>query len=406
MAMDRFANKPRGPYQLAIKAERTSLQQGLLKFLDDINRLPQMSNQPVAQSDIDNIVRFTPNARFAYVNKLIKTVLRDRKAKMGDVEFIDTIWMNDDAKRSLKKLISPFSDGSAGFSVPPTQSRSGIKFVDMPGKGMKIPLYNPGNVVVRPDAYRSLRDNDNAHNDYVKEKDKNTVLSNNLHEATTEIQMLEDRIQDLLSELSNAQSFISKNDDNSEKSLTAIVTRVDKHIQSLMDELNMDRDFQDLFNRIDDGEILRTLSYFRDKVSDNTLSYGELKKMASSLTRMTSAHESKYLLSLSNPWLHRNARIPTLISPPSATFSIRSIAPLTTNTTGNVAFVFNPFVLCHAATFHSGLGINNNVGLTGGGSSNFFLSTNFGQTLPADFYTKYRLFCGNQDLCLSFLQQR
>jgi hypothetical protein len=64
---------------------------------------------------------------------------------------------------------------------------------------------------------------------------------------------------------------------------------------------------------------------------------------------------------------------------------------LTTNALGNVAFVYNPWYLSPLAGSSSSFGINNNATLTGAAASDFFLTVDIGQSLPANFYVRYRL---------------
>jgi len=128
-----------------------------------------------------------------------------------------------------------------------------------------------------------------------------------------------------------------------------------------------------------------------DKLTDRHISLKDLYKFADSLQDLQGLRKSKYLIGLCEPFKHRNIRIPALISPPSATFTVRSIIPLTTNALGNVAFVFNPYSLWPAGSTNSTFGVNNNVALVGNASSNFFLATPNGTILPADFYVRYRL---------------
>jgi len=128
-----------------------------------------------------------------------------------------------------------------------------------------------------------------------------------------------------------------------------------------------------------------------DKIVDRHVPLKDLLRFAEQLSNHLNLRRSRYLLSIGNPFKHKTARIPTLISPPSATFSVRSIVPLTTNALGNVSFAYSPFFLSTSALSYTSFAINNNAGLTGAGSSNFYICTAIGQQLPADFYVRYRL---------------
>lgn len=139
------------------------------------------------------------------------------------------------------------------------------------------------------------------------------------------------------------------------------------------------------------SDLGRTLMFMIEKVQDKHISIKDLRLIADRLQSLVGLKRGRYLLSLANPWKHKSARIPALINPPSATFTVRGIVPLTTNATGNVAFTLNPFFIGAPTQGYTGLTINNNVALTGTASSNFFTGVPTGQELPAAFYVKFRL---------------
>jgi len=78
-----------------------------------------------------------------------------------------------------------------------------------------------------------------------------------------------------------------------------------------------------------------------------------------------------------------------MIPIPTSVFSLGSSFNLTSNATGNVAFVYNPAYLTGVA-FTTFL-INNDATLTGSIESDFFKGLSIGQMLPTALYATYRL---------------
>lgn len=116
------------------------------------------------------------------------------------------------------------------------------------------------------------------------------------------------------------------------------------------------------------------------------------KSTLDALEALKKAGEHEFLRTLLRPELYRSAKIPSWMPFPSASFQLRTSFYVTTNALGNAAIVINPFYLTTSAL--STVFINNNVGLTGLASSNFFTAAYGGQTLPNNIYNQYRLVSG------------
>lgn len=329
-------SKGTGPYQMLLRAERLALKDGLRKFY---NSLPTRSHYTL--DELMEMVDFLPNARLGYLNKLIKRALEGLSSgkfliTYGDLDFVKTIWINQRSKDILLKLLSDnVNPRQDGYSIEPVQSRSGIRLRDAPGiqTGQYIALRNPGNV------YMPIED--------------------------------EDRISE---------------------PLLRLIKRIDERMAKLNEDLIVAKESSELLNYSDDKSALtKVMLAMLDKLTDRHVSIRDLKRLGEQLNNSLMLKRSKYFISLAQPWKHRTARVPTLITPPSSTFSVRGIVSLTTNALGNVAFVFNPYYLDPSGGGYSSFAINNNAALTGTAASNFFIATSIGQTLPADFYTRYRL---------------
>jgi len=128
----------------------------------------------------------------------------------------------------------------------------------------------------------------------------------------------------------------------------------------------------------------------REMALSGKADFRKLIKLTEAFHRHNKIINSSYIMSLIDPFKYNyEVRIPSPVPVPTAAFCVQRNTTLTTNNKGNVAFAFSPFFL--ASTNISSCAINNNDLLTGSGSSPYFNATDFGQTLPLAFYTRYRL---------------
>jgi len=333
--------QPKGLWQIAVKAERDSLREGMEKYGKDIQDNVRESLKPLLEtSRLVQLVDFLPNFNFPYYNKLIKVALkgianRQQTTTKSDYAHIQGMRvLNLEAEKTFLALLSASQDPvKGGFSVLPPTTRSKIPLKYQDGEAM-LELRNPGTIFL---------DNNN-------------------------------------------------NSDQMVNAMNKIIEVYDNKIRQIQDNIELAQDQAPLLDLTGvRSELGKSLVWLLDKLSDSHIQIKDLMMFSDRLNNQLGLKRSRYFLSLAQPWKHRTARVPALISPPSATFSLRGILPLTTNASGNVAFVFNPLFLTQNTSPNSTVGINNNAGLSGSGSSNFFLATAVGQTLPADFYVRYRL---------------
>jgi len=339
---NRLNANPRGPFQNALRFERMNLIEGIEKYQSDVAKLlpPKLSITELKES-----IAFIPNARFTWFNLIIKKILSGKKIKQGDIDFVRTVWMEPRLKENLIAFLKNNSDNSTGYSYPPIFAKNGLRFDDVPGSSnLKISLRNPGDM-------------------FISKQDE-----------TTSNKIIADTNRKFMQGVENSMSMIRQ--------------KMDKLIQ----KSKLIEDTQNIYMiSHPNNPIIRTLEFYRDKLDNGVIEVGELLKISDSIQKYVGARKSKYLMSLAEPFVNRTARIPTLLSPPSATFSIRSLVPLTTNTLGNVAFAFNPAFLSAATVPNTSFFINNNVALDGVAPAAFFLGVAIGQELPANFYTRFRL---------------
>lgn len=146
---------------------------------------------------------------------------------------------------------------------------------------------------------------------------------------------------------------------------------------------------------IDDNDLmyLKYLSELHSSLTGERLDLNRFNSALEALEAVKKAGEMDYLKALLNPERHRNAKIPTSIPIPTASFQLRSSFYVNLNAAGNAAIAINPFWLTTGG--NSTVFVNNNGSLTGMGPSNFFNAISAGQTLPNAIYNQYRLVSGS-----------
>ena len=131
-----------------------------------------------------------------------------------------------------------------------------------------------------------------------------------------------------------------------------------------------------------------------------------VENIVSLLSKLNEKKQYSYLENLLHPERNKGVKIPSPIPVPSCSFQLHNCVTLSTNASGNLAFVFNPFFLYDksingSATFNFGdlnytyqnltsLIVNNNDSLTGHAPDNNFFGCDIGQGIPP-VYEQYRL---------------
>lgn len=137
-----------------------------------------------------------------------------------------------------------------------------------------------------------------------------------------------------------------------------------------------------------DRKLLEYIINMHNVLRGDKIAVDDFANIVDALQHMKNEQEWDYLNALVHPEKAKGAKIPSTIPIPSSSFQLHNSIQVTTNASGNACIMFNPFYLGTAGTL-STLYVNNNAGLTGSASSNFFIPTNIGQTIPA-VYNEYR----------------
>lgn len=171
--------------------------------------------------------------------------------------------------------------------------------------------------------------------------------------------------------------------------------------------------FQDVKNEIMsqidkyDATMLSYLARLYEALNGEKLDFTNVKNAVDALAKFNKKAEYNYLNNLLHPEKCKGVKIPSPIPVPSCSFQLHNCVTLTTNASGNLAFIFNPFFLGNSddltmdftypggaqitkANYLSTLWVNNNNTLTGHEPNTNWAPVNIGQCIPA-VYDQYRL---------------
>jgi hypothetical protein len=160
--------------------------------------------------------------------------------------------------------------------------------------------------------------------------------------------------------------------------------------------LSQGRTFSGLQN-IQDSSLKKMYGWLSDlhsALNRDRISTRELDILMKQLDDLNANNREDYVNTLLYPESVFGKKIPCLFPIPSTTFQLHLVSQtISTNSSGNVAFTYNPvFLQDSSATTQSTFYINNNVALTGSGSSNFFLAQDLQYNqIPANLYGNYRI---------------
>lgn len=159
-----------------------------------------------------------------------------------------------------------------------------------------------------------------------------------------------------------------------------------------------------------DATMLNYLGRLYNAVNGEKLDFDRIKDAVDALQQFNSKQEYNYLNNLLHPEKCKAVKIPSPIPVPSCSFQLHNCVTLSTNASGNLAFVFNPFFLastdalktydvaagngeeattCTAQSFTT-LFVNNSDTLTGTVNNIDWVPVNVGQVIPG-VYDQYRL---------------
>ena len=149
----------------------------------------------------------------------------------------------------------------------------------------------------------------------------------------------------------------------------------------------------ELMNNIQkhDKRLLEWMVKFKRTLDRDPIDMQQVGQLVDMLKDIKTKQQNNYLLDLLWPEMASNSKIPVEFPIPTSSFQLHNQGTFQTNASGNLAILFNPFYLEQGAGTNSTFYVNNNAGLSGTASSNFFTSTYMGQTLPIQVYQKFRL---------------
>lgn len=158
---------------------------------------------------------------------------------------------------------------------------------------------------------------------------------------------------------------------------------------------------------VDDVKIINLLNKMYKALNGDVINLHDVKNSIELLSKFNQKQEYCYLNNLLYPEKSKNVKIPSPIPVPSCAFQLHNCVTLSTNASGNIGVVFNPFFLSsnvfnqkiigddmHELTgnfnYFTTLWVNNNDSLSGSAPDTGFRPFNIGQCIPA-VYDQYRL---------------
>lgn len=336
--IDRSTRNYTGAVQRGKQAERKDLleifsNRALLTILNKRRETPN-----IGPDDVEAI-KYIPNARMGYFNKLLKIGIREGISKC-DAESIENVWMNPESKAKMRKILNKLVvDNKTTMSVP-YSTKAGVPFTCKDNK-LVASFYNPGFI-----------DND----------------GNNLY-TTSKCHCPDEKVAD---KISSTISTVHN------KLYDVIDDLVDQEDQRAIEE-NFPKQFSEIYH------------WARHISRTGRINLASMQRVSRALHNLNKYQNSSYLLTLTDPFKYDfETRIPSTVPMPTAAFSVKRNINLTTNASGNLAFAVSPFFLSNIA-LTSACAINNSATLLGTASDNNFLAVDLGQACPAAFYTRYRL---------------
>ena len=159
-----------------------------------------------------------------------------------------------------------------------------------------------------------------------------------------------------------------------------------------------------------DATMLSYLARLYEAMNGEKMDFTKIKNAVDALAIFNKKAEYSYLNNLLYPEKCKGVKIPSPIPVPSCSFQLHNCVTLSTNSSGNLAFVFNPFFLANAndfktvvkidsdqgnyrlteTNFLTTLWVNNNGSLSGYEPNDNWDPINIGQAIP-NVYDQYRL---------------
>ena len=153
--------------------------------------------------------------------------------------------------------------------------------------------------------------------------------------------------------------------------------------------------------------LITKLNGLRSALNSDNINFRSVKQQIKDISKYDQVQTYDYLSNLLKPEKAKGCKVPSNIPIPSCSFQLHNSITLTTNTSGNVAFIMNPFFLAsnniigqrlpnvegnytYVHKFLTSAWVNNSNTLTGSASDDNWTPIDFGQTIPP-VYDQYRL---------------
>ena len=153
--------------------------------------------------------------------------------------------------------------------------------------------------------------------------------------------------------------------------------------------------------------LITKLNGLRSSLNSDNINFRSVKQQIKDISKYDQVQTYDYLSNLLKPEKAKGCKVPSNIPIPSCSFQLHNSITLTTNTSGNVAFIMNPFFLAsnniigqrlpnvegnytYVHKFLTSAWVNNSNTLTGSASDDNWTPIDFGQTIPP-VYDQYRL---------------
>ena len=153
--------------------------------------------------------------------------------------------------------------------------------------------------------------------------------------------------------------------------------------------------------------LITKLNGLRSSLNSDNINFRSVKQQIKDISKYDQVQTYDYLSNLLKPEKAKGCKVPSNIPIPSCSFQLHNSITLTTNTSGNVAFIMNPFFLAsnniigqrlpnvegnytYVHKFLTSAWVNNSNTLTGSANDDNWTPIDFGQTIPP-VYDQYRL---------------
>ena len=180
-------------------------------------------------------------------------------------------------------------------------------------------------------------------------------------------------------------------------------------IRKTADEFYKNEISNDIKNSIDSSDmvLITKLSNLKNSLSGDKVNLRTIKQQINDISSFDKTQNFSYLNNMLCPEKARGCKIPSQVPVPSCSFQLHNCVTIRTNTSGNCAFLLNPFFLASEEVigfdlstmggpayfvhkFLTSLWVNNDDTLTGQATNDQWKPIDIGQVLPA-VYDQYRL---------------